>query len=115
MRDALGSYGVLPQRFQRIVDRYLLDLHYLYAEQARLLRQGGSAVTVIGNSALRGAFLRNDAAATVAAAEHGLILEREYERALPGDRRYLPPPEHLGGAALQQRMRTETVLRFLKK
>ncbi|WP_279634091.1 DNA methyltransferase [Micromonospora tulbaghiae] len=114
MRTALGSYDSLAARFQRIVDRYLLDLHALYAEQARLLRRGSRAVTVIGNSALRGAFLQNDAAARVAAQAHGLILEDQYERTLPADRRYLPPPQHLGGAALQQRMRTETVLRFIK-
>ncbi|MGI5211937.1 hypothetical protein [Plantactinospora sp. CA-290183] len=115
MRASLGNFSSLSSRHMRMVDRFLLDLLDLYREQARLLRSGGKAVTVIGNSALRGAFLRNDRAATVAAQFQGLVKVSEHERTLPSERRYLPPPQHLGGAALQQRMRTETILRFAKK
>lgn len=112
LRHSFGEYSSLPPRFMRIVDRYALDLCSLYAEQARLLKAGGQCVTVIGNSAVRGTFLRNDQAAITAAAMHGLHLMNQYNRELPPSRRYLPPPEHYEGAALRQRMRTESVMRF---
>jgi hypothetical protein len=114
MRSALGGFSGLESRYKRIVDRYMVDLVHLYREQARVLRRGGTAVTVIGNSAVRGNFLQNDAAATAAAEFNGLRLNHRYERPLPTDRRYLPPPQLPGGAALQKRMRTETVLKFTK-
>jgi DNA modification methylase len=113
LRGSLQGFDALPTRQQRLVDRYLCDLLLLYREQARVLRPGGRAVTVIGNSAVRGIFLRNDAAAIVAAERCGLQLESHYERPLPSGRRYLPPPDR-GGDSLNLRMRTENVLKFSK-
>lgn len=112
MRRAIGGYPLLAGRYQRMVDRYLIDLFEMYSEQGRILRSGGRSTTVIGNSALRGCFLRNDEAAIVAAEANGLQLVGRYVRDLPSNRRYLPPPVRDDGALLDKRMRTETVLKF---
>jgi hypothetical protein len=114
MRAGLGGYEALPSRQRRIADRYLADLIVLYMEQARVLKVGGRSTTVIGNSSLRGAFLRNDQAVIVAAEANGLSLSRRYERELPPNRRYLPPPTSGAGGQLDRRVRTETVVTFEK-
>ncbi|MEO3854718.1 hypothetical protein [Acrocarpospora sp. B8E8] len=115
LRDAVECYWHLTSRYQRMVDRYLLDLISMYAEQGRILKPGGRSITVIGNSALRGYFLRNDEAVIIAAELSGLVLEDRYERDLPANRRYLPPPTENRTAQLGKRMRTESVLKFRRR
>ncbi|MGW0419625.1 hypothetical protein [Streptomyces sp. NPDC003015] len=113
MRRAIGEVDKLKPRQQKMVDRYLADLLVLYKEQARCLRAGGEAVTVIGNCSMNGTFMRNDEAAVAAAEISGLSLIGRRERKLPENRRYLPPPKAAQGS-LNLRMRTETILKFEK-
>ncbi|MYR71314.1 MULTISPECIES: hypothetical protein [unclassified Streptomyces] len=111
MRVAIGEVEKLKPRQQKMVDRYLADLIVLYGEQARCLRHGGEAVTVIGNCSVNGVFIHNDNAAVVAAEMSGLRLVGRRERELPENRRYLPPPKTEQGS-MNRRMRTETILKF---
>jgi hypothetical protein len=113
LRRAIGDVGKLKPRQQKMVDRYLADLLVLYKEQARCLRSGGRAVTVIGNCSISGNFMHNDEACVAAAEMSGLTLVGRRERELPENRRYLPPPKAAEGS-LNRRMRTETILKFEK-
>jgi hypothetical protein len=94
-----------------MVERYAVDLLRLMAEIRRTLRSGGRAVLVVGNSCLRGAFIRNSAGVVMAGSHAGLRLEREVVRTLPESKRYLPLKK-TANQALGKRMRTESVLTF---
>ena len=108
----MGSLTGLPPAQRRMVERYVLDLSALTLESHRVLRSGGRAVFVIGNSCLRGVFIRNARALAAAAERVGFKLIKEVERELPRNRRYLPPPEASQPSLLAKRMRTETVMIF---
>lgn len=111
LRNA-GDLGCLPQRERGMISRYAGDIYLLMRELSRVLRAGGEALLVVGNSCLKGVAISN-AAINVAAAERaGLRLRGVVERALPSAHRYLPPPSGEEGASLAKRMRTETVLAF---
>jgi hypothetical protein len=69
---------------------------------------------VVGDCNVRGVFVRNSSAIKCLASFQRLRLIKERTRALPGDRRYLPPPgsgAHAGD--LSKRMRREVVLTFV--
>lgn len=104
----------LPSREQKIFHRYILDLSAVLAEIYRVLKPGGKVVLVIGNSTLKGIFVDNALAAKTAATRLGLVRNGSYERELPSNRRYLPPPSEKETSDLSKRMRTEAVLSFVK-
>ncbi|WP_211099740.1 class I SAM-dependent methyltransferase [Azospirillum agricola] len=110
MRAAMGELSELPAKFARMIDRYLQDIRRMIAEIARVLKASGRATFVVGNSCLRGIFIRNSAAITVAARFAGLTLTGETERPLPTQSRYLP----MTSVPLGKRMRTETILSFAR-
>lgn len=111
---SLGSLSDLPRNIRRMIERYALDLSAMVTELARVLRPGGKAVLVIGNSTLRSVFVENSRMVSAVAEIAGLELIGRHERALPPSRRYLPPPKDRGGSHLEKRMRTETVLTYLR-
>lgn len=104
----------LPPRQRRMIDRYVLDVYAVLGEIYRVLRPGATAVLVIGNSCVRGVFIRNARVLVDAAERIGFTLSRETERVLPPNRRYLPPPRVLTTSDLEKRMRSETVLTFTR-
>jgi DNA modification methylase len=113
LTSALGSLTQLPQRVQRMINRYVLDLHSMISEVYRVLRVGGKAIFVVGNSCIKGVFVRNDLAVRDIAKRVGLQFEADTTRDLPPSRRYLPPPsDNQEGSNLEKRMRTETVLTY---
>lgn len=112
--DQMALGDLLPLREQRMIKRYILDLSKLLSEVYRVLRPDGKAVFVIGNSCLRGVFVRNAQAITLLAERIGLQHLSEEERELPPNRRYLPPPHASELNDLKKRMRTETVLTFIR-
>lgn len=109
---ALGDLRSLPARIQRMIDRYVWDLSQVLREVRRVLKVGGSATFVVGNSCLRGVYVDNAAAVTAAARRVGLRQVGRSERDLPQSRRYLPPPTSGSSSGLTKRMRTESVLSF---
>lgn len=101
----------LTSRHAGMTMLYAEDIYRLMSEVTRVLRPGGKAILVVGNSCLKGVFVKNSKGVIKAAAAVGLKLIREVERELPAQHRYLPMP-HASEVPLGKRMRTETVLTF---
>ncbi len=112
LASRMGSVEMLPGRQIGMILRYVLDMLAVMRETARVLREDGVATFVIGNSSIRGVFLANDAAIAACARQVGLRRTSRRERLLPPSKRYLPPPGRTSGRRLEQRMRTEVILRF---
>ncbi|MPR13525.1 hypothetical protein [Microvirga tunisiensis] len=110
IRKNMGELDELPARFLGMIDRYVNDVRCVLAETARVLKPEGSATFVVGNSCLRGVFVRNSGAVMAAAKAAGLATKSSHERELPAGSRYLPIMED---GALAKRMRTETILTFV--
>lgn len=112
---SMGAVRKLPAREQAILKRYLRDMNSVVAEMQRVLVPGGRALLVIGDSSIRGVYVRNSAALAVLAETNGLRVATTRRRRLPPNRRYLPPPSASGsGAELRNRMRTEVLLGLTK-
>jgi len=79
-------------------------------EIARVLRPGGTATLVIGNSCIRGAYIRNSKAIAKAARLLGLRQISKRERELVARHRYLPVASK---GSLSKRIWTETILTFV--
>ena len=105
----------LSERDEGLLARYAWDMEKSLREAHRVLKVGGRAVYVVGNSTSRGTFIRNSSIVTAAAREAGFELYAQHVRTLPANRRYLPPPKAKSSAdTLDARMRQEVVLVFDK-
>jgi hypothetical protein len=104
----------LSARYRAIIARYVDDMRSAIREVYRVLVPGGLAVYVIGENTVAGTYVRNAKILIALAGGLGLKLKGETRRALPPNRRYLPPPKLKRGAAFDGRMRTEVVLSFRK-
>ncbi len=87
----LGLKPALSSRDNALLAQYVFDMGGALAEVSRVLRGGGRAVYVVGDSTVRGTFVRNSAIVAAVAEEYGLKLHSRHSRALPDNRRYLPP------------------------
>jgi DNA modification methylase len=115
MLKELNLAPMPPTSIMNRLRRYIHDIDSLMKQIARVLRQGGRAVIVIGDSTMRGTFVRNSAIVTMAAEHAGLRAIDHNVRTLPPNRRYLPPPTSCGSSAsLGGRMRQEVVVSFRK-
>jgi hypothetical protein len=111
----MGDLGGLPDRQKRLLGRYVEDMDKALGELHRVLIRGGRAVLVVGDCMMRGVFIRNSDAIVYLAKRHGFRLARRRRRHLPPNRRYLPPPSsRRSGRMLQNRLRTEVLLDFVK-
>ena len=111
----IGPLDKLAVRFRRMLAQYILDMHKVIGEVSRVLRSNGRAVLIVGNSTLRGVFIRNSTAITHIARLHGFLVQSVRRRSLPENRRYLPPPSSKrSGSQLAARMTEEVVIRLLK-
>ena len=111
----LGLKPKLPTRDHAILATYVWNMSLSLAEVSRVLRLGGRAVYVVGDSTIRGTFVRNSTIVTALAERNKLNLLSRKTRSLPDNRRYLPPPNRiLSDAKLDLRMRREVVLEFNK-
>lgn len=106
---AFGNITPLPNRYHAMIRRYAGDLLSVMSEVKRVLVPRGKATFVVGNSCLKGVFIKNSDALIQAGMVNGLHLASTYERDLPQQSRYLPTST---GSALQKRMRTETIITF---
>lgn len=118
VRELIRQLGLLPTlstRHQALLTRYVWDMGRALAEVSRVLRIGGRAVYVVGDSTVRGTFIQNSAIVQAVAERHGLKLRSHDSRALPANRRYLPPPKRSDtSTAMDARMCHEVVLVFAK-
>lgn len=105
----------LSSRHHALLARYVWDIGRAMLEVTRVLRAGGRAVFVVGDSTVRGTFVRNSAIVEALGVKHGLKIDSRKSRALPANRRYLPPPNRaLSGTMMDARMRREVVIGFNK-
>ncbi|WDO13959.1 hypothetical protein MH928_04480 [Flavobacterium sp. WW92] len=104
----------LPQNKINMIYRYALDMNNILKETSRVLKDNGKATFVIGNSSLKGIYIKNTLIAEESAKRHGLQLIEKQEREIPQNKRYLPPPSNLNNSAFNLRMRTESVITFKK-
>jgi SAM-dependent methyltransferase len=105
----------LSRRDQRLLCQYIWDMNQAISETARVLRPGAPAIYVVGDSTIRGTFIRNSRIVSTLAHRHGLSLLSRRSRRLPSNRRYLPPPSAAADeSALDSRMRREVVMEFRK-
>ncbi len=110
VKATLGDLSELPNRRHTMVDRYIRDVVDMAREIHRILKPGGTTTLVVGNSCLKGVFIKNSAAVSKALELAGLTFVEETVRDLPHRNRYLPTG---GGSSLAKRMREETVLKFV--
>jgi len=110
----LKDYDKLPSRIQKMIIRYILDMYDIIAECSRVLKIGGKATFVVGNSSLQGIYIRNTAIVDTIAYLNGLRLESEIEREIPVNKRYMPAPAYRKVSTFKNRMRTESVMTFFK-
>lgn len=113
VESAFGDTSHLGPRYRSIIRRYASDLMGIAGESHRVIKSGGKAVFVIGNSCLRGVYVDNAKALQTASKIFGLELIDSVERDIPERSRYLPLNSN-GGDQLGKRMRTEVVLTFRK-
>jgi hypothetical protein len=112
IKGAMGSLSSLPSRYQGMIDRYVIDLHAMVTEVARVMKPKSQATFVMGNSCLKGVYIENSEGLAKAGSQVGLDLTSRNERELPAGSRYLPTP---ASGALSKRMRKEVILSFSKK
>jgi hypothetical protein len=112
IQEAMGPIEELPSRHASMVARYAEDVYRLMSEVARVLKPEGKTILIVGNSCLRGTFIRNSDGVIRAASMVGLKLWHQIERELPTQNRYLPMPTSID-EPLGKRMRTETILTFV--
>ncbi|MGY4500898.1 DNA modification methylase [Bradyrhizobium sp. GM24.11] len=111
----LGLKPKLSSRNNGILSRYVWDMRDSLSEVSRVLKKGGDAVYVVGDSTVRGSFVRNSEIVRSVAELNGLTLVDRRSRNLPANRRYLPPPKKASlPAPLDTRMRREVILTFKK-
>lgn len=112
----LGLKPKLSSRHHAVLAQYVWDMGRALAEVSRVLKNDGRAVYVVGDSTVKGTFIRNSAIVQAVAEKHGLTLQSRQSRILPANRRYLPPPKQTeANGTLDARMRREVVLVFDKK
>lgn len=106
----------LAHRDEAMLAQYALGMGESLSEVSRVLRDGGRAVYVVGDSTIRGTFIRNSEIVKAVAEENGLKVKSQQSRKLPENRRYMPPPNKQAAAisAMGGRMRREVVLVFDK-
>lgn len=110
LSEAVREWDLLPSRHQKMVNRYADDITELMVEMRRVLKPGGTALLVVGNSVLNGRYISNATINVLAAQAAGLMLDARFDREIPSGSRYLPVGAD--DSSLGRRMRTETVLRF---
>jgi DNA modification methylase len=110
----IGIPASFPQRKRRILERYVLDLQALLTEVHRVLKPGGSALFVVGNSSIQNVYVKNSGIVATILNRLGFRHDCHYSRKLPSDRRYLPPPRAENGGDLTRRMRREVILSYTR-
>ena len=106
--------AVDPSRLPKaVLERYAHDLVLFARQMKRVLRTDAQLVAVVGNSTLRGNFIRNDSIVERALQNYGFTTERRNERPLPENKRYLPITTTKTSSSITRRMRMETILHMV--
>lgn len=107
IRHDVSDQELLPtgtlQRFAEDMSGFSLAIR-------RVLKSEGQMVLVVGNSTLRGNYIRNDVIVRRAMENVGFKLSSRVEREIPASSRYMAINTRTSNSALSNRMRTEVVL-----
>ncbi len=113
--SSMANLAGMSKRHLGMIRRYVFDMKQVMKECARVLKVNGKAIFVVGDSTIRGVFIKNSEALASLAKHHGLTLVSYATRPIETRRRYLPPPESIkAGGTMQNRMREEVILHFSK-
>jgi hypothetical protein len=113
--DSLKLRPRLDARNEQILGRYIDDMREAVREVGRVLSRSGKVVYVIGESTLRGTYIRTSVIISKLAELVGLTMKERRMRALPANRRYMPPPSSgYRVGTMNARMCRELVLTFTK-
>lgn len=110
--DELGLAD-LSNKSKNMLARYFADLVQQTKEAYRVLKKGSVGTYVMGNSTIRGVYVRNSELLKRAGVLAGFKILAETERDIPDHRRYMPINVNAGNS-LASRMRTEHVIDFKK-
>lgn len=109
----MGEFSNLDNRRIGMMRRYAYDMNNVLRECARVLKNDGQAIFVVGDSSVQGVFIKNSEGLIKLATNHGFSLTSRVVRPIEENRRYLPPPNlQQSGKQLQCRMREEVILKF---
>ena len=113
--ESMADLQMLDNRRLGMIRRYVSDMNKVMNECARVLKSKGRAIFVVGDSAVRGVFVKNSEALVRLGESHGMCCISRTMRPLERRRRYLPPPESAkAGSKMQTRMREEVILQCVK-
>lgn len=95
-----------------MLERFAHDCVGFAVELDRTVKPGGKAILVVGNSTLRGNYIRNDVIARKAMEYAGFSFDEDarYERPIPATSRYMAISTKDQASSIIRRMRTEVVL-----
>ena len=111
---SMGNLSRLDARLQGMIRRYATDMQAVLFECKRVLKPKGQAVLVIGDSMIRGVYVKNSEGLIALAASLGFDLVSKETRRIPDERRYMPPPSiKTSGHQMRRRMREEVILQFM--
>lgn len=110
----MGSTKGLADRQIGMLRKFAWDMYLVIRETHRVLVRNGEAFFVIGDSRLKGAFIRNSGAIVSLAESAGFEVCTITGRTIPDNRRYLPPPNRMKRDPLGLRMRREVVIGLRK-
>ena len=113
--EILAELGLdqFESRTKNMLARFHSDMVQQTQEAYRILKKGSIGTYVIGNSTIRGTYVRNSELLKHAAGLAGFEVLRETEREIPVHRRYMPVTVDAGNS-LASRMRMEHVIDFRK-
>lgn len=113
--EILAELGLdqFESRTKNMLARFHSDMAQQTKEAFRILKKGSIGTYVIGNSTIRGIYVRNSEILKHAARLAGFEVLRETEREIPVHRRYMPVTVDAGNS-LASRMRMEHVIDFKK-
>lgn len=97
------------------LQRFAGDLVGFASAIRKVLKKNGQAVLVIGNSTLRGNYIRNDLIAQKSLEDAGFCLQSRTERAIPATKRYMAINTQTTQSTIHNRMRTEVILTMTSK
>ena len=100
----------LSERQQKMTYKYVLDLLKMSKQFARVLKDGGTLHTVIGNSNIGNVYVPNSDLFEFCSKKFGFKIQSSKERQIPDNKRYLPISGSVG--VLAKRMRKEVVQSF---
>lgn len=92
-----------------MVERFAQDCAAFSHQLRHVVKPDGTAVLVVGNSTLRGNYIRNDRITQMAMERAGFVVQDRYERDIPPSKRYMAIASR-SESSITKRMRTEVVL-----